>query len=119
MLPAISKIFIGARAILRDSPSTNRWWAARVRRTSNYGTISGLTAPVSIRSNKTGRSSVLRPCPPGRGFYPEGLTRKQIEQYVQDHPEKRAEIYSSTTIVRWHRDQLEGLPYHIVYRPFL
>jgi len=57
--------------------------------------------------------------PPGRGFYPEGLTRKQIEQYVQDHPEKRAEIYSSTTIVRWHGDQLEGLPYHIAYRSFL
>ncbi len=59
------------------------------------------------------------PMPPGRGFYPEGLTRKQIEQYVQEHPEKRAEIYSSTTIVRWHGDQLEGLPYHIAYRPFL
>jgi hypothetical protein len=57
--------------------------------------------------------------PPGRGFYPEGLTRQQIEQYVRDHPEKRAEIYSSTTIVRWHKDQLEGLPYHIVYRTFL
>jgi len=61
----------------------------------------------------------ITPMPPGRGFYPEGLTRKQIEQYVQDHPEKRAEIYSSTTIVRWHGDQLEGLPYHIAYRSFL
>ncbi len=59
------------------------------------------------------------PMPPGRGFYPEGLTRQQIEQYVKDHPEKRAEIYSSTTIVRWHGDQLEGLPYHIAYRSFL
>ena len=59
------------------------------------------------------------PMPPGRGFYPEGLTRQQIEQYVRDHPEKKAEIYSSTTIVRWHKDQLEGLPYHIVYRSFL
>ena len=25
----------------------------------------------------------ITPMPPGRGFYPEGLTRKQIEQYVQ------------------------------------
>jgi hypothetical protein len=61
----------------------------------------------------------VAPMPPGRGFYPEGLTRKQIEQYVQEHPEKRAEIYSSTTMVRWHGDQLEGLPYHIAYRAFL
>jgi len=59
------------------------------------------------------------PMPPGRGFYPQGLTRAQIEKYVKDHPEKRTEIYSSTTVVRWHGDQLEGLPYHIAYRSFL
>ena len=57
--------------------------------------------------------------PPGRGFYPQGLTREQIEQYVKDHTEKKAEIYSPTTLVRWHGDQLEGLPYHIAYRSFL
>jgi hypothetical protein len=59
------------------------------------------------------------PMPPGRGFYPQGLTREQIEQYVRDHPDKKAEIYSPTTVVRWHGDQLEGLPYHIAYRSFL
>jgi hypothetical protein len=61
----------------------------------------------------------ITPMPPGRGFYPEGLTRKQIEQYVQEHPDKRDEIYSSTTIVRWNGDRLEGVPYHIAYRSFL
>ncbi len=61
----------------------------------------------------------LTPMPPGRGFYPEGLTRKQIEQYVLDHPESRDEIYSSTTLVRWHGDRLEGVPYHIAFRSFL
>src|SRR5438309_1273925 len=59
------------------------------------------------------------PMPPGRGFYPPNLTREQVEQYVKQHPEKKAEIYSSTTVVRWHGDQLEGLPYHITYRSFL
>ena len=59
------------------------------------------------------------PDPPGRGFYPQGLTRDQIEQYVNDHPDKREEIYSSTTVVRWHGTELEGLPYHIAYRSFL
>ena len=57
--------------------------------------------------------------PPGRGFYPEGLTAKQIEQYVQAHPDKRDEIYSSTTVVRWHGNHLEGVPYHIAFRSFL
>jgi len=60
-----------------------------------------------------------QPIPQGRGFYPQGLTREEIEQYVKDHPDKKEEIYSSTTVVRWHGDQLEGLPYHIAYRSFL
>ena len=38
---------------------------------------------------------------------------------MKAHPEKRAEIYSSTTVVRWRGDQLEGLPYHVAYRSFL
>src|SRR5271154_4769993 len=59
------------------------------------------------------------PMPPGRGFYPQGLTREQVEQYVKAHPEKKDEIYGSFTVVRWHGDQLEGLPYHIAYRSFL
>jgi hypothetical protein len=56
---------------------------------------------------------------PGRGFYPPNLTRDKIEQYVKAHPEKKEEIYSETTMVRWHDGQLEGLPYHIVFRSFL
>ncbi|PYV71182.1 MAG: Zn-dependent hydrolase [Acidobacteria bacterium] len=59
------------------------------------------------------------PMPLGRGFYPQGLTRDQIEQYVKLHPEKRAELYSPTSVVRWHGSDLDGLPYHIAYRSFL
>jgi len=59
------------------------------------------------------------PVPPGRGFYPQGLTRAQIEKYVSEHPEKKADLYSQTTVVRWNAGQLEGLPYHIAYRSLL
>jgi hypothetical protein len=59
------------------------------------------------------------PMPPGRGFYPQGLTREQVEKYVAEHPETKSGIYSSTTLLRWHGDQLEVLPYHIAYRSFL
>ena len=55
----------------------------------------------------------------GGGFYPNGITREQIEQYVKQHPEKRAEIYSNTTIVRWKGKELEGIPYHVAFRSFL
>lgn len=64
------------------------------------------------------------PMPLGRGFYPQGLTRDQIEEYVKNHPEQKAEIYSPTTILRSQGDPLNGgslvaIPYHIAYRSFL
>jgi hypothetical protein len=57
--------------------------------------------------------------PQGRGFYPLGLTREEIEQYVQDHPEDKAELYSPYTVVHRDGQRLLGIPYHIVYRSFL
>ncbi|MFY9559464.1 MAG: Zn-dependent hydrolase [Terriglobales bacterium] len=59
------------------------------------------------------------PMPLGRGFYPAGLTREQVEQYVKEHPEQKAAIYDQFTIVRWKDGKLEAVPYHIFYRPFL
>jgi hypothetical protein len=59
------------------------------------------------------------PMSPGRGFYPESLSREQIERYVKDHPEKRAEIYSPTTVVQRNGNDLEAVPYHVAYRSFL
>lgn len=59
------------------------------------------------------------PMPPGRGLYPVGVTQDQIEQYVQAHPDKKAQIYNQFTVVRWHQGELEGLPYRIAYRAFL
>jgi hypothetical protein len=57
--------------------------------------------------------------PAGRGFYPENLTRDQVEQYVKAHPDQKAAIYDQFTIVRWHQDKLETVPYHIAFRAFL
>ena len=37
---------------------------------------------------------------PGRGFYPQGLTREKVEKYVGEHPDKKADLYSPTTLVR-------------------
>jgi len=60
-----------------------------------------------------------QPMPPGRGFYPPSLTREQVEQYVQQHPESKAEIYSPYTVVRWQGKELVGVPYHVAYRSLL
>jgi hypothetical protein len=59
------------------------------------------------------------PVPPGRGFYPANLTRDQVERYVKQHPEQKAAIYNQFTIVRWHQEELEAVPYHIAFRAFL
>lgn len=60
------------------------------------------------------------PFSPGRGFYPKGLTREEIEQYVKAHPEKKEEIYSPYTVVTRESDgELRGVPYHVTYRQFL
>jgi hypothetical protein len=56
------------------------------------------------------------PMPPGHALYPPGLTRAAIEQYVKQHPEKKAQIYSPYTVVRWSGPELIGVPYHEVYR---
>ena len=59
------------------------------------------------------------PMPPGRGFYPAGLTQAQIEQYVKEHPDQKAQIYNQFTVVRWHGKDLETIPYRIAYRSWL
>lgn len=64
------------------------------------------------------------PMPPGRGFYPEGITRDQIEEYVKKYPEKKTEIYGGQTIVHsegepMSADWLKGVPYHEAFREFL
>src|SRR3954470_12083291 len=56
---------------------------------------------------------------PGRGLYPQGLTREEVEQYVKQHPEKSEEIYNGTTVIRHRGDQLVGVPYRVAYRDFL
>jgi hypothetical protein len=57
--------------------------------------------------------------PPGRGFYSQGLTREQIEQYVKDHPEQKNDIFSPYTVVRQNSEQLHAIKYSVAYRSFL
>ena len=56
---------------------------------------------------------------PGRGYFPVGTTRPQIEQYVKEHPDKKSDIYNPLTVVRKQGSDFEVLPYRIAYRSFL
>src|SRR5882762_3431409 len=59
------------------------------------------------------------PMPVGRGLYPKNVTRRQLEDYVKRHPEKKAEIYSPYTVVKRQGDGFAGVPYHIEYQKWL
>ena len=59
------------------------------------------------------------PMSPGRGLYPAGVTREQLEQFVKAHPDKKDEIYSGYTVIRKKGNDLEAIPYHIAYRAYL
>ncbi|HEX5482777.1 MAG TPA: Zn-dependent hydrolase, partial [Terriglobia bacterium] len=53
------------------------------------------------------------------GLYPRGLTRQEIEHYVQKHPGQKAAIYSPYTIIRRRGNELTAVPYDEAYKPFL
>ena len=55
------------------------------------------------------------PMPPGRGLYPEGVTRADLDRYIGRHPEKKTEIYSTYTVIRRQGDGFVGVPYHVEY----
>lgn len=59
------------------------------------------------------------PALPGRALYPPGLTRDDIEKYVQQHPDQKAAIYSDFAVVRRKGDALIAIPYHVEFAEFL
>ncbi|HEY2352705.1 MAG TPA: hypothetical protein VGH83_09345 [Candidatus Acidoferrum sp.] len=59
------------------------------------------------------------PAPAGRALYPPGLTREDIEKYVQQHPAQKAEIYGDFTVVRRKGDALVAIPYHVEFAELL
>ena len=61
----------------------------------------------------------IAPMPPGRGLYPPGLTRAEIEAYVRDHPDQKAALYDPHTVVQRDGARLVAVPYHVVYHEWL
>ena len=52
---------------------------------------------------------------PGRALYPSGITRKEIDDYVAAHPDKKAEIFDPWTVVKRSGGGLVGIPYHVEF----
>jgi hypothetical protein len=60
-----------------------------------------------------------QPMPPGRGFFPEDITRAKFDAYVAAHPAQKDALYAPQTIVRRKGDALAAIPYQAAYREFL
>jgi hypothetical protein len=59
------------------------------------------------------------PMPEGAGFYPEDLTRAELEAYVAAHPDQKAALLSPYTVVRRNGAKLVAVPYSVAYREWL
>jgi Peptidase family M49 len=59
------------------------------------------------------------PMPPGRGLFPEDMTREQFDAYVAAHPAQKALLYDPYTMVEGKDEFLETVPYHRAFKGFL
>ena len=60
------------------------------------------------------------PKPPGAGYYPEGITTAELEQWMEEHPERSEAFRSYFTVIRSTDDGgLEAIPYSEFYRDHL
>jgi len=53
---------------------------------------------------------------PGKAFYPQDLTAKELKSYLLKHPEEASAILGNNTIVRRDGDKLVAEPYSVVFR---
>ena len=60
-----------------------------------------------------------QPMPPGRGFFPEDLTKSEFDAYVAAHPDQRSPLYDGQTIVRRKGAALQAIPYHVAFKEFV
>ncbi|TAL31860.1 MAG: hypothetical protein EPN97_10645 [Alphaproteobacteria bacterium] len=66
------------------------------------------TKPLGIFSDKK--------LQPGKGYYPQDLTKKELADYIVAHPEMASAIFSNNTIVQRDGDRLIAVPYSQAFR---
>ncbi|MGC2507086.1 MAG: hypothetical protein WA369_10525 [Candidatus Acidiferrales bacterium] len=59
------------------------------------------------------------PMPPGRGFFPWGMTPDEFNAYVAAHPDQKAALYSPYRMVRSKGALLGAVPYHVAFAEFV
>ena len=57
--------------------------------------------------------------PLGASYYPEDLTKEELEEWIIEHPDDQAAFESNFTVIRRKGDALVAVPYSEEYREFL
>jgi hypothetical protein len=57
--------------------------------------------------------------PAGAAFYPEDITKEELETYVAAHPDQKEQLEGLFTVVRRDGAKLVATPYSAYYRPYL
>ena len=57
--------------------------------------------------------------PEGAGFYPEGMTKQELEQQIKDNPEQAKAFKGYFTVIRREGGKLKAIPYATFYAPRL
>ena len=52
----------------------------------------------------------------GKGFYPQDLTKKELVEYIVQHPEQASAIFGSNTMVQRNGNRLVAVPYSVAFR---
>ena len=55
----------------------------------------------------------------GGTLFPRGITQKEIDSYIAEHPGKKAELYNPLTVVKRQGKDLVGIPYHVEFKQWL
>jgi len=56
-----------------------------------------------------------KPKPTGAGFYPEDLTKEELDSFIKEHPDQKSVLEGTFTVVKRQDQQLIGVPYHVEY----
>jgi hypothetical protein len=57
--------------------------------------------------------------PPGRGLYPRGMTREEIEKYAVAHPDQKSAMYNEQSVLKRDDQRIVAVPYRIEFDEFL
>ena len=60
-----------------------------------------------------------RPHPPGAGYYPEDLTKQELDAWIARHPGDKDKLTSTVTVIRRQNGGLAAVPYSQEYAQWL